>query len=87
MFKNVWWGVQCHNGPAFSDQEFHNVAVAQVGPGEGNGPGGVDDFGRQNTTGNDADRYRFRTTPLRNGELTGPYGHDGSITSLRDGGA
>jgi cytochrome c peroxidase len=34
-------------------------------------------------TGNPADRYRFRTTPLRNVELTGPYGHDGAFTSLR----
>jgi cytochrome c peroxidase len=75
--------VQCHNGPTFSDQEFHNVAVAQVGPGLGNGPSGRDDFGRMNVTGNPADRYRFRTTPLRNVELTAPYGHDGSITDLR----
>jgi cytochrome c peroxidase len=75
--------VQCHNGPTFSDQEFHNVAVAQVGPGQGNGPSGFDDFGRMNVTGDEADRYRFRTTPLRNVELTGPYGHDGSIVGLR----
>ena len=34
-------------------------------------------------TGAASDRYRFRTTPLRNVELTGPYGHDGAITSLR----
>ena len=75
--------VQCHNGPTFSDQEFHNVAVAQIGPGQGNGATGFDDFGRVNVTGDDADRYRFRTTPLRNVELTGPYGHDGSILTLR----
>jgi cytochrome c peroxidase len=30
-----------------------------------------------------SDRYRFRTSPLRNVELTGPYGHDGAITTLR----
>ena len=76
--------VQCHNGPTFSDQDFHNVAVAQVGPGQGNGLGGDDDFGRANVTGNDADRYRFRTTPLRNVELTAPYGHAGSILGLRE---
>jgi cytochrome c peroxidase len=29
------------------------------------------------------DRYLFRTTPLRNVELTGPYGHDGALTTLR----
>ena len=75
--------VQCHNGPTFSDQEFHNVAVAQIGPGVGNGTDGRDDFGRWNVTGVDADRYRFRTTPLRNVELTAPYGHDGSIAELR----
>ncbi len=74
----------CHNGPAFSDNKFHNVAVAQFGPGKGNGAGGHDDFGRMNVTGLDADRYTFRTTPLRNVLLTAPYGHDGAMTGLRD---
>jgi cytochrome c peroxidase len=57
--------VQCHNGPTLSDDEFHNVAIAQIGPGEGNGPSLHDDFGRMNVTGDPADRYRFRTTSLR----------------------
>lgn len=74
----------CHNGQAFTDNLFHNVAVAQLGPGEGDGPGGLDDFGRMRTTGNAADRYAFRTPPLRNVELTGPYGHDGAFTGLRE---
>jgi cytochrome c peroxidase len=74
----------CHNGPALSDDQFHNVAIAQLGPGEGNGVGGHDDFGRMNVTGDPADQYRFRTTSLRNVVLTGPYGHDGAIVSLRD---
>lgn len=73
----------CHNGATLSDQQFHNVAVAQIGPGEGNGDSGRDDFGRMNVTHAPADRYRFRTTPLRNVELTGPYGHDGSVMTLR----
>lgn len=73
----------CHNGATFSDEQFHDVAVAQIGPGEGNGAGGHDDFGRMNVTGDPADRYRFRTSPLRNVELTGPYGHDGAILTLR----
>src|SRR5512140_2113723 len=72
----------CHNGATFSDEQFHNVAVPQIGPGEGNGATSLDDFGRMNVTGDPADQYRFRTTPLRNVELTGPYGHDGAITSL-----
>jgi cytochrome c peroxidase len=74
----------CHNGPAFTDNQFHNVAVAQFGPGQGDGPAGNDDFGRMRVTGLASDRYRFRTTPLRNVALTGPYGHDGAIGSLRD---
>jgi cytochrome c peroxidase len=73
----------CHNGATLSDDAFHDVAVAQVGPGEGNGASLKDDFGRMNVTGLSGDQYLFRTPPLRNVELTGPYGHDGSVVSLR----
>jgi cytochrome c peroxidase len=73
----------CHNGSTLSDEQFHNVAVAQIGPGEGDGASRRDDFGRMRVSGAATDRYRFRTSPLRNVELTGPYGHDGSVTSLR----
>ena len=34
-------------------------------------------------TGLAADRYAFRTPPLRNVALTGPWGHDGAFTDLR----
>ena len=73
----------CHNGSTFSDGKFHNVAVAQVGPGEGDGANGRDDFGRMRVTGRTEDRYAFRSPPLRNVELTAPYGHDGAFTDLR----
>lgn len=73
----------CHNGPALSDNQFHNVAVAQLGPGEGDGAGGTDDFGRMRETGQAADQYAFRTPALRNVALTAPYGHDGAIMDLR----
>ena len=74
----------CHNGSTFSDEKFHDVAVAQFGPGKGNGPSLRDDFGRMNITGDETEKYRFRTSPLRNIELTAPYGHDGAITNLRE---
>jgi cytochrome c peroxidase len=75
----------CHNGPAFSDNQFHNVALPQFGPGKGNGPLKNDDFGRLNVQrDNPAMRYAFRTSPLRNIVLTAPYGHDGAFLSLRD---
>lgn len=70
---------QCHDGAALGDDGFHNVAVAQLGPGTLGG----DDLGRMSVTGLAEDRYRFRTSPLRNVELTGPWGHDGAFTSLR----
>jgi cytochrome c peroxidase len=73
----------CHNGSTFSDDEFHNVALAQFGPGQGDGPLGNDDFGRLRVTGNPRDIYRFRTTPLRNVELTAPFGHAGQFSDLR----
>lgn len=73
----------CHNGSTFSDDKFHDVAVVQLGPGEGNGSSLTDDYGRMNATGELADKYRFRTTPLRNVELTAPYGHDGAYITLR----
>jgi cytochrome c peroxidase len=73
----------CHNGPALSDNLFHNVALAQFGPGKGDGAGGRDDFGRERVTGNPAERYAFRTPALRNVELTAPYGHDGAYFDLR----
>jgi cytochrome c peroxidase len=74
----------CHNGPALTDNRFHNVAVAQFGPGTGDGPSRRDDFGRMRVTGRPEDRYAFRTPPLRNVELTAPYGHDGAFFSLRE---
>ncbi len=74
----------CHNGPAFTDNQFHNVALAQFGPGKGNGPGLNDDFGRMNVDGRPESQYAFRTTPLRNVVLSAPYGHDGAFFSLRD---
>jgi cytochrome c peroxidase len=59
------------------------VAVAQVGPGKGDGADGKDDFGRMRETGLEPDRYAFRTPALRNVELTGPFGHDGAFPDLR----
>ncbi len=73
----------CHNGPALTDNRFHNVAVAQIGPGQGDGAG-TDDYGRMRESGDGAERYAFRTPPLRNVELTAPFGHDGAIMDLRD---
>ena len=74
----------CHSGRAFSNFRHHNTGLAQLGPGTGAGPTSHDDFGREHVTGVRADRYRFRTTPLVNVALTGPYGHSGQYADLRE---
>ena len=74
--------MRCHEADNFNDDDFHNVATPQLGPGEGDGPGGLDDFGRERVTGDPADRRRFKTPQLRNVELTAPYGHAGQFADL-----
>jgi|GEM_PF-300132 len=73
----------CHSGAALSDLQFHNIALPQFGPGKGDGPFRDDDIGRGAET-TSADNYRFRTAPLRNVALTGPYGHAGQFEDLSD---
>ena len=68
----------CHTGPMFSDYRFIVQGVPQVGSGKGAG----DDFGREEFTGDPADRYAFRTLTLRNVALTAPYMHDGVFETL-----
>jgi cytochrome c peroxidase len=74
----------CHSGPIFSDDGFQNTGLAQFGPGQGDGPSGRDDFGRNRVTGVPGDLYRFRTPTLRNIELTAPYGHAGQFVDLAE---
>lgn len=72
----------CHNGPMFTDLGYHVVGAAQAGPGLPDARG--DDIGRGAVTHDDADRYAFRTPPLRNIALTAPYFHAGTADTLRD---
>jgi cytochrome c peroxidase len=77
--------VACHNGPFLSDQKFHAIGIPQIGPGFGGvGLDGREDFGREGVTKEINDRYKFRTPPLRNIALTGPWGHDGAFNKLED---
>jgi cytochrome c peroxidase len=71
----------CHDGPLFSDFEFHSLSVKQIGPGI-NMSG--DDKGRYHATKNKKDIYKFRTPPLRNVTLTAPYFHDGVAGTLKE---
>ena len=83
LFMGAGRCVTCHSGATLSDSAFHNTALPQFGPGKGDGTFRDDDVGRGSET-TSADNYRFRTPPLRNVALTGPYGHAGQFTELAD---
>jgi cytochrome c peroxidase len=74
----------CHSGKFQTDHAFYAVAMPQIGPGKGDGVNAHEDFGRERVTGELTDRYRFRTSSLRNIALTGPWGHAGAYRELRD---
>ena len=48
------------------------------------GPRHDEDFGREEVTGDPADRYAFRTSPLRNVALQAAFFHNGAFTRLED---
>lgn len=73
----------CHSGPLLTDQKAHVTLVPQFGPGAGDGPSGLEDYGFGRVTGNPGDRYKFRTPSLRNVTVTGPWGHSGAYSSLK----
>ena len=85
--------VQCHavsgqSNEMFSDFREHVTAVPQVAPAVGNvtfdGPGLNEDFGLEQVTGDPADRYAFRTSPLRNVALQPSFMHNGAFARLED---
>jgi cytochrome c peroxidase len=89
--------VACHSvagksSEMFSDFKMHVIGVPQIAPefgvGKGNvifdGPGQDEDFGLEQITGNPSDRYKFRSSPLRNVALQPTFFHNGSFTRLED---
>jgi cytochrome c peroxidase len=83
--------VACHavsgaSNEMFSDFEEHNIGVPQLVPEATNvtfaGPAANEDFGLADITGDAGDRYRFRTSPLRNVAVQAAFMHDGAYTTL-----
>jgi cytochrome c peroxidase len=68
---------ECHKGPNFTDNQFHNLGVVAA-------QGSPDDPGRYAVTRKEEDRHAFKTPTLRNVALTAPYMHDGSIATLQE---
>jgi cytochrome c peroxidase len=62
----------CHSGANFTDESFRNNGLAMN-----------DDIGRAEVTGRDRDHKLFKVPSLRELGLTGPYMHDGSLSTLK----
>lgn len=83
--------VQCHqvsgeSNEMFSDFKDHVAGTPQISPRVTNnsfdGPGANEDFGLEEISGDPADRYKFRTSPLRNVALQPAFFHNGAFTNL-----
>ena len=87
--------VSCHavGGSAnemFSDFRMHVGGIPQIAPefgaGRGNvmfdGPDRDEDFGLEQVTASAVDRYKFRSSPLRNVSLQPAFFHNGAFTRL-----
>jgi cytochrome c peroxidase len=70
LFRTKARCINCHHGPLFTDNLFHNNGQA------GNDPG------RFNVTHKDDDLGRFKTPSLRDVMKTGPWMHHGEIDNM-----
>jgi len=64
----------CHKEPLFTDFQYRSNGMP-INP-------FINDIGREGITGEDIDKYKFKTPTLRNIALTAPYMHDGSLQTL-----
>jgi cytochrome c peroxidase len=85
---SVCHSVAGQSNEMFSDFREHVIGVPQIAPSLTNatfdGPGFNEDFGLEQITGNPADRYKFRTSPLRNVAVQPTFMHNGAFTRLED---
>jgi cytochrome c peroxidase len=65
---------ECHRGPNFTDEGFHNTGITTRSG----------DPGRRAVTRDSRHQGEFRTPTLRDVALTAPYMHDGSVATLED---
>lgn len=77
LFKGKARCILCHNGPNFTDNQFHNLGVPQVGPLK-------EDLGRYYVTKAEKDKASFKTPTLRSIVETAPYMHDGAFKTLEE---
>lgn len=76
VFATAGRCIDCHFGPMFTDEKFHNISIFEAD--------GSLDPGRKAITGKNEDLGAFRTPTLRNVSETGPYFHNGSTKTLSE---
>ena len=74
----------CHSGDFFTDESFWAISAPQIGRGKGDGATETNDFGRERETGEEDDRFTFRTPSLLNVTATAPFFHSGAYDDLAD---
>jgi cytochrome c peroxidase len=77
LFKGKARCILCHNNSNFTDNQFHNLGVPQVGPMK-------EDLGRYYVTRRPEDKGAFKTPTLRSIVETAPYMHDGAFKTLEE---
>jgi len=77
IFKGKGRCILCHNGPNFTDNQFHNLGVPQEGLLK-------EDLGRYNVSRRERDKGAFKTPTLRSVVETAPYMHDGVFKTLEE---
>lgn len=70
LFRTTARCINCHSGPNFSDNQFHNIGLTYYGR-------KFEDLGRYVATKKPEDVGKFRTPTLRNVSRTAPYMHNG----------
>ncbi|MFV0415614.1 MAG: cytochrome-c peroxidase [Chthoniobacterales bacterium] len=70
LFRTKAGCMNCHSGPYFTDDSFHDLGLSYFGR-------SLEDLGRYHITKNPEDSGKFKTPGLRNVTRTAPYMHVG----------
>jgi cytochrome c peroxidase len=73
LFRTKARCMNCHNGPLFSDNQFHNNGLSDDG-----------DAGYYQITHKEEDKGKFKTPSLRDVMMTGPWLHSGKEKYMMD---
>lgn len=76
LFRTKAGCMNCHAGPLFSDNQFHNIGLTYY-------KREYEDLGRYNVTGKAEDVGKFKTPSLRGVMNTGPWMHNGLFGDIR----